>query len=72
MGEEGRISLAAKRAVGVTTMNYKRKGHRGRHKKNAMDNNNGRVVGNSASFRCQNHPKYAHVAKSVRNRSEDE
>jgi hypothetical protein len=51
-------------------MHYKRKGHRGRHKKNSMDNNNGRVTGNGV-FRGTGHPKHQHIAKSVRNKAPD-
>ena len=53
-------------------MNYKRKGHRGRGKRNTMDNNNFRCHGNS-----QSKPSYyggrqgrEHQSASQRNRVE--
>lgn len=43
-------------------MHYKRKGHRGRHKKNTMDNQGQRFRGNAASAGTK-----SHVAPAVRN-----
>lgn len=54
-------------------MNYKRKGHRGRHKKNTMDNQSSRVVGNSENkWGHGAGPRKAHRAKNVRNRIEED
>lgn len=49
-------------------MNYKRKGHRGRHKKNTMDNQSVRFAGNSISKQAYyGKIKNIHTSKSQRN-----
>lgn len=50
-------------------MNYKRKGHRGRHKKNAMDNNSSRCAGNGRMRNRSNArvPRRHSTAKAQRN-----
>jgi hypothetical protein len=52
--------------------NYKRKGHRGRHKRNVMDNQSCRKCGNSQSKQAYwGNYKHAHVSKSQRNVSDE-
>lgn len=46
-------------------MHYKRKAHRGRGKRNTMDNNNMRFLGNSQS---KSWDKRSHQSKTQRNR----
>lgn len=47
-------------------MNYKRKGHRGRHKQNVMDNQGSRVCGNSAGKERWGYRNGAHLSASQR------
>ena len=56
-------------------MHYKRKGHRGRHKRNVMDNQGSRLAGNSVSkqtFFGRARPDMVHVSKSQRNKNPEE
>ena len=50
-------------------MNHKRKGHRGRHKKNTQDNQAVRVAGNSVSKQLYRGGSYKklHLAPTKRN-----
>ena len=66
---QGKSSRVAPTIPGQKAMHYKRKAHRGRGKVNTMDNNSGRLLGNSTGKECYSGRKIAnHVSASYRNR----